>query len=146
MPEEQQPAEQHRAAETVRVACIQMHPEIGELERNVARSLELCAEAADAGATLLVLPELCSSGYVFETRSEAWNAAEEVPAGPTATAWSEFCRERGVYLVAGIAERAVSQPPNTSATPCVPAGNRGTLCSASGLTDWARLGRASSTP
>lgn len=114
MPEEQQPAEQHRAAETVRVACIQMHPEIGDVQRNVARSLELCTEAADAGATLLVLPELCSSGYVFETRSEAWGAAEEVPEGPTVTAWSEFCRKRGVYLVAGIAERAGQRLFNSS--------------------------------
>jgi predicted amidohydrolase len=53
----------------------------------------------------LVLPELCNSGYVFETRTEAWNCAEQIPTGPASSAWSDFCREHGVYLVAGIAER-----------------------------------------
>lgn len=102
------------APELVRVACIQMEPHVGRTEENLERSLELCEEAVRGGAQLLVLPELCNSGYVFETRSEAIAASEEVPTGPASSAWASFCREKGVYLVAGIAERSGDRLFNSS--------------------------------
>jgi N-carbamoylputrescine amidase len=89
----------------VRVAALQMEPHVGEKERNVARSCEMLEEAAAAGATLAVLPELCNSGYVFATREEAFALAEEVPAGPSCHAWAEIAARRGIHIVAGIAER-----------------------------------------
>jgi predicted amidohydrolase len=101
-------------SEQVRVACVQMEPRVGENAANLARSLELCDQAVREGAQLLVLPELCNSGYVFETRSEAQAAAEEIPTGPASSAWIAFCRERGVYLVAGICERAGERLFNSS--------------------------------
>ena len=107
-------ADDGRASEQVRVACIQMEPHIGQNVKNVERSLELCAEAVREGAQLLVLPELSNSGYVFETRSEARAAAEEIPIGPASSAWISFCQERGVYLVAGIAERFENRLFNSS--------------------------------
>jgi predicted amidohydrolase len=75
-----------------------MRPEIGEKDKNLRYSLELVATAADNGAKLIVLPELCTSGYVFVSRPEAWSLAEEIPDGPTVAAWAELCRERGVHL------------------------------------------------
>lgn len=42
-----------------------------------------------AGANLVVLPELCNSGYVFNTREEAYGLAEEIPGGATCQAWAE---------------------------------------------------------
>lgn len=89
----------------VRVACIQMEPVVGRKEANVAKSLQMIAAAADNGARLIVLPELCNSGYVFETREEAFGLAEAVPGGPTCRSWMQLAAERGLYLVAGIAER-----------------------------------------
>ena len=49
----------------VKIACCQMEPIVGEKERNIRRSSEMIEEAAKEGASLLVLPELCNSGYVF---------------------------------------------------------------------------------
>ena len=89
----------------LRVACLQMEPRIGHKDANVARGLELIAEAAAAGARLVVLPELSNTGYVFETRAEAFALAESVPDGPTCRAWHEAARRLGVYIVAGITER-----------------------------------------
>ncbi|MEO1493556.1 MAG: nitrilase family protein [Pseudomonadota bacterium] len=89
----------------VRIACIQMEPVVGEKDRNVSRSLEFITTAADNGAQLIVLPELANSGYVFETREEAFELAEEIPDGPTCAAWVEIAAERDVHLVAGISER-----------------------------------------
>jgi predicted amidohydrolase len=89
----------------VKIACIQMEPIVGEKERNVRRTLDLVQRAAAQGARLIVLPELCNSGYVFESREEAFALAEEVPNGPTCTAWTEMAHTHGLHLVAGITER-----------------------------------------
>lgn len=89
----------------VRIACLQMEPRVGEKQRNVEQSLAMLAGAAEAGAQLAVLPELCNSGYVFRTRQEAFDAAEEVPNGPSCRAWAELAARHGMHIVAGIAER-----------------------------------------
>jgi len=89
----------------VRVACIQMEPRFGETAKNVAHSLTLIEKAADAGAQLLVLPELANTGYVFETRAEALSLAEPVPGGPTTEAWVKIAARRNLHIVAGITER-----------------------------------------
>lgn len=90
----------------VTIACVQMEPIVGEKEKNVARSLAMIEQAAASGANLVVMPELCNSGYVFESRPEAFELAEEVPAGPTSTAWITAATRRRLHIVAGVAERA----------------------------------------
>ncbi len=89
----------------VRIACIQMEPIVGENDRNVRRSIEMIEEAVGKGATLIVLPELCNSGYVFDTREEAFELSEEVPAGPACQAWAGVAKKYGLHIVAGIDER-----------------------------------------
>ncbi len=103
-----------RAEAEIRVACIQMEPRVGEKARNVARSLEFIEQAAGEGAKLIVLPELANSGYVFETREEAFALAEEIPAGETVEAWEETAARLGVWIVAGIAEREGAKLYNSS--------------------------------
>ncbi|WP_245884284.1 nitrilase family protein [Hartmannibacter diazotrophicus] len=82
-----------------------MEPKVGDRDGNIAKSLELIEAAADQGAKLIVLPELCSSGYVFETREEAFSLAEPVPGGPATNAWAEVAARRGLHIVAGVCER-----------------------------------------
>lgn len=89
----------------VKVACIQMEPQVGAKDENVRRSIALIEQAASQGARLVVLPELCNSGYVFETRDEAFALSEEIPAGPTTKAWAGVAAEYGLHIVAGINER-----------------------------------------
>ena len=89
----------------VRIACLQMEPRVGERDRNLARSLDMIGEAAGAGAGLVVLPELCTSGYVFGTRTEARELAEDIPDGPSCMAWTDAAARHGMHIVAGIAER-----------------------------------------
>ena len=95
-----------QAESPITVACIQMEPKIGEKKANVAHSLDKIAEAAGKGARLIVLPELCNSGYVFASRHEAFTLAEPVPNGPTSEVWLEAARRHGAVIVAGICERA----------------------------------------
>jgi predicted amidohydrolase len=89
----------------VTIACIQMEPIVGEKDANVAKSLAFIEKAADSGARLVVLPELANTGYMFETREEAFSLAEAVPGGPTSHAWAEIAARRNLFIVAGITER-----------------------------------------
>jgi predicted amidohydrolase len=57
--------------EPVRVACQQLAPIVGDLEGNRRLAREAVREAVGAGARLVVLPELVTSGYVFESAEEA---------------------------------------------------------------------------
>ena len=87
------------------VACVQMEPRIGQKCGNVARSIQYIEEAARNGASLVVLPELSNTGYVFASRDEAFALAENIASGGTTRAWADIARNLGIYLVAGIAER-----------------------------------------
>ena len=89
----------------VGVACIQMQPEIGAKARNVAHSVGLIEEAHARGARLIVLPELCNSGYVFESREDAFALSERLADGSTIGTWAAVAARLGVTLVAGFAER-----------------------------------------
>lgn len=89
----------------IKVAAIQMEPRVGDRAGNVRQQLAFIAEAAAQGVRLMVLPELGNTGYIFNTRDEVAELAEEVPGGSTCAAWIKACRERGVYLCAGITER-----------------------------------------
>ncbi len=93
------------AGTDIRVACVQMEPRVEEPDTNVDRSLDFCRQAAGQGATIIVLPELCNSGYVFQSRDEAFAASEVIGEGPASEAWADFCRDNDTYVVAGIAER-----------------------------------------
>lgn len=87
------------------IACVQMHPRIGKKEENVARSVELIEEAHSRGARLIVLPELCNSGYVFESREEAFALSETIDSGETIRVWRDLAAKLEVTLIAGFAER-----------------------------------------
>jgi N-carbamoylputrescine amidase len=89
----------------VKVACIQMRPAIGKVEANVAHGIGLINRAAELGAKLIVLPELSNTGYMFQSREEAFALSEPVPDGRTVRAWSEIASKHKLHLVAGICER-----------------------------------------
>lgn len=91
---------------TTRIACVQMEPVVGHKRANVEKSLALIERAAAQGAQLVVLPELANSGYMFDSREEAFELAEDVPDGPTTRAWCDIAKRLKLTLVAGIAERA----------------------------------------
>jgi len=103
-----------KAESLVKIACCQIEPHIGQKEENVDKTTRFAEEAANQGAQIILLPELANTGYVFETREEAFGLAEVVPGGETSSRWEEFARDRGVYLSAGIAEREGSQLYNSS--------------------------------
>jgi predicted amidohydrolase len=85
----------------VRAGLIQLCPAFGQVEANREAA---CRMVAAADAALLVLPELCLSGYQFRDRQEAL-ALSEPADGPTAAALTPLCRRDGKHVVLGLAER-----------------------------------------
>src|SRR6185312_6300770 len=59
-------AHDRQAATRLRVAAAQMDIRLGELDANVERARRLIDDARSAGAELVLLPELWSTGYDLE--------------------------------------------------------------------------------
>jgi len=87
----------------MRVGFVQFAPEFGEVQKNIDISVKLI-ESSDAD--LIVLPELCISGYNFTTNDEILTLSESIPDGPTFKAWSEVSAKKNCFIVGGIAEKS----------------------------------------
>lgn len=96
------PAHESRAV----VACLQFEPVIGRPDENVRTGAAMIEKAAGDGANLIVLPELCDSGYVFETRDEAYALSGTVEDSATIRRWRELAAGLDVHIVGGFCERA----------------------------------------
>jgi predicted amidohydrolase len=92
------------SADQVTVAVCQLAPVVGEVDANRERLAAAVRRAAEAGADVVVAPELATSGYVFHNRAEIAEAAEPAD-GPTSGLLGELARELGVTVVAGIPEQ-----------------------------------------
>ena len=58
-------------------------------------------DAANAGAEIIVLPELSNSGYIFESMEEVEKSATTLDGDLIAT-WKAISRESGAVIVAGV--------------------------------------------
>jgi 5-aminopentanamidase len=87
----------------VTATAVRLAPVLGDRAANLELALAAIEAAARDGAQLVVLPELCTSGYSFESPTEAHRAAEPIP-GPSSSAWSEAASRLGVVVVGGICE------------------------------------------
>jgi len=85
----------------MRIGLLQFAPRHGDVPANldhIARAL------AKVRADLVVLPELCTTGYLFTSRPEIAGLAEPVPAGPTCEAMAKLSRDTNCAIVWGMAE------------------------------------------
>lgn len=88
----------------MRLAVGQMEPLINDVQKNLLKIKSILKRADENQVDVLVLPELCNSGYVFESLEEARNTAEEIPTGSFSRelrSWSKASK----LVVAGICEQ-----------------------------------------
>ncbi|MBN9022844.1 MAG: hydratase [Rhizobiales bacterium] len=88
---------------SLRVAVVQARAALYRPEENRARSVALVEEAAAAGASLVILPELMVSGYGVDR--DGLSASAEALEGPTLAAWRSVAARLGVHVVGGFCER-----------------------------------------
>ncbi len=85
------------------VAAIQYEPALGEKEKNVTDLLRLTEEAARYGARLIVMPEMATTGYCWESRAEIAPFVEPIP-GPTTGRFQELAARYDCYIVVCLPE------------------------------------------
>jgi predicted amidohydrolase len=95
----------------MKVGFIQFTPVLGDIDQNI-RNISRLVNQTDAD--LIVLPELCNTGYHFTSRQEVDALAEGIPFGKTTENLSRLAKMRGVHINAGLIERAGDQCYNAS--------------------------------
>lgn len=90
---------------------MQTSPVFGEVKSNVDKAV---AKIEKLDASLIVLPELFSTGYQFRSKKELLELAEEVPSGYATRTLVGAAKAKGAYIVAGLAERAGNKAYNSA--------------------------------
>ena len=92
-------------ARTVNIGLAQMRAQIGEVQANLENAVSMVRRAASMGADVVLLPELCFTGYQLDllgdrlyTLSDEWRARID-------DAMSAVTAECGVYAIAGLCVR-----------------------------------------
>jgi predicted amidohydrolase len=88
----------------MRIICQQLTPTVGEESANHAATIAAVEDAVARGADLIVLPELCTSGYVFRDQAEVEASALTIDA-PIIEHWRQALKGTDAMLVAGISLR-----------------------------------------
>jgi predicted amidohydrolase len=93
----------------VRVASVQIESAAGDKEANFRKVERFTAEATDRGASVVLFPECCLTGYWFLRRltvPRLRELAEPVPEGRSSTCLLDLAVKRGVTVGAGLVEAA----------------------------------------
>jgi 5-aminopentanamidase len=106
------------------VSCCQVAPALGDPAANRELAADAISGAAAQGASVVVLPELVSSGYVFDSRADA-KASAEAADGETITLWARLAADHGVVIVGGFCETTAAGELFNSAALVDPGGLRG---------------------
>ena len=86
----------------MKIGIYQFTPAFGEIEENLKR---IASAAASQPMDILVLPELCTTGYQFVSEAEVRSLAEPAERGRTVHFLADLCREHDMHIVAGMVEQ-----------------------------------------
>jgi predicted amidohydrolase len=95
----------------MRAGFIQFMPDFGDIEGNIQK---ICRLVESIDAELIILPELCNTGYLFTSRQEVEKLGEEIPSGKTTQALCRLANVKHTYLVAGLIEKCGQKLYNAS--------------------------------
>lgn len=96
------------------VAAVQFKPAILDVHANLKTAQQMAFEAAAKGAALVVLPELCTSGFVLENKREAADCAQEKN-GYQTEAFVPIARKFNTHIVFGYVEHCGGKFYNSAA-------------------------------
>lgn len=83
----------------MRIGLLQFAPQPGDVRANLNHIAHVLS---GVNADLIVLPELCTTGYLFASRDEVAKLSEPVPAGPTCEAMAKLSQNTKTALVWGM--------------------------------------------
>lgn len=86
----------------MKLSVLQFNP----IHKNVQKNYELIENyLLSLKDSIVVLPELATTGYLFESREEIIDLAEEVPNGPFTKLLENIAKKNNLVIVSGVAER-----------------------------------------
>lgn len=86
----------------MKVGFLQFQPIFGNKEKNIKKAIQM---ADKVEADLLVLPELCTTGYLFKNRNELEDLAESISEGETVKHFLNLSKKKKMNIVFGMAEK-----------------------------------------
>ena len=86
----------------MRIGFFQFSPILGDKTANLEK---ITRTLGNISTDLIVLPELCNTGYLFKSRKELFKLAEPIPSGVTTQALISIAKKQNFAIVAGLAER-----------------------------------------
>ncbi len=87
----------------MKIGFIQFAPVLGDLDATMERLDRLFDDSERAD--LMVLPELCNSGYHFTDRDQAWSTSEAIGQSRFIAYLTAKCRDADLFIVSGFNER-----------------------------------------
>lgn len=96
------------------VSAIQTSPVLGDVTRNLKNAIMLAFEAANKGARIIVLPELCTSGYGMRSKREA-AALSQTKNGYQTQKFISLAKSTSSYIIFGYVEAQNSKLYNSAA-------------------------------
>ncbi|ODN75755.1 hypothetical protein L202_05766 [Cryptococcus amylolentus CBS 6039] len=89
----------------LRSACVQYDVKLGKVKENVAKVEEMTKWLTPGSLDLLVLPEMCLSGYIFPTPASIMPYLEPPRIGPTSLLARSLSTRLKCHVIAGYPER-----------------------------------------
>lgn len=96
----------------MKIGFMQLAPVLGDRDATIEKIDRLISGTKDA--ELLVLPELCNSGYNFISPEQARETAEDAEKGPFVQYLKSLCFQYNLYIVSGLNEQENGSLYNTS--------------------------------
>jgi predicted amidohydrolase len=90
--------------DVMKAGYVQFAPVLGDLNATISRLDQLIGSPPDAD--ILVLPELCNSGYNFASYDDAWACSESVSESVFIEYLESIAVKLGGYIVSGFNERS----------------------------------------
>jgi predicted amidohydrolase len=87
----------------MKIGFVQFAPALAGLDATLQAIERLMPQAS--GADLVVLPELCNSGYNFRSAEQAWQSSEATGDSAFLRHLVSLCRRHGFHIVSGFNER-----------------------------------------
>jgi predicted amidohydrolase len=87
----------------LKTAIIQFKPELGDIEANLAKLDQLIERVNES--SLVVMPELASTGYNFSSFNQAYQCSESLEESVYMSFLAEKALKRDIFIVSGFNER-----------------------------------------
>lgn len=96
----------------MRIGCLQYDPKFKDVKGNTAKVREMTSRIPPNSLDLLVLPEMCLTGYMFPSSSSIQPYLEPPRIGPTSLLLRELATRLGCVVIGGYPEQIEGQDVN----------------------------------